>query len=288
MTKATNPTDERLFGLLRQVRPLSDSDRSGIEADAGGIDASRLLERILSSERHHAPRRFRLRISRRRRLVLSAVSACSLAVATAGAIVVFTAGNAPSIAFAGWSAEPTAPATGQVQSAETECQRSSKLTSHTAALTDVRGPYTLLVFAGSVGSLCVTGPSIQSPTGEPAIVPFNAFLSASSEAGRRAATEHGEQPTAAPGATSLAPDAIQSVVTGGAATRESTAKPAFNFDVGQSGSDVSAVTLVLEDGTRVSATISQGWFAAWWPGSSTAQTAEITTTNGTTTQRLIP
>ena len=36
--------------------------------------------------------------------------------------------------------------------------------------------------------------------------------------------------------------------------------------VGRVGTDVTGVTLVLGDGTSVQATVTNGWYAAWWPG----------------------
>jgi hypothetical protein len=41
---------------------------------------------------------------------------------------------------------------------------------------------------------------------------------------------------------------------------------AYSFADGRTGSGVSAVTLILDDGTRVTATVQNGWFVAWWPG----------------------
>jgi len=278
MTRATPITDEQLFELLRETDPLADSGlSSAIETDLVGVDGERLLRRILSSERISTPRPGWQR-SRRRRLVLRAASGGAVAATAVAAVLIFTAGSAPSIAFAGWSADPTAPVSGQVQAAESHCRRNSALASITPTLADTRGPYTLLVYSGSV---CVTGPSLQSPTGEPPVVPFGAFLAASSEAERRAlpsTTSH------APSTTSVAPDAIRTTVAGGA----NTAATAYSFDVGQVGANVTAVTLVLEDGSRVEATSSNGWFAAWWPGNQPATTAEIATTSGTATQQLIP
>jgi hypothetical protein len=277
MTGAIPITDEQLFELLRETDPLADIGH------ASTVERDRLLQRILSSERASTPRPG-LPTSRRRRLVLSAASGGCVAAAAVAAVLVFTAGHAPSVAFAGWSADPTAPANGQVQAAESECQRDSTLASLTPTFADTRGPYTLLVYAGNSGSLCITGPSLRSPTGGPSIVPFGAFLSNSSAAEHRA---HPTTPTL-PNVSSIPPDAIEGIVTGVTITKASAPSAAFSLDVGQVGEKVTAVTFVLDGGSRVAATTANGWFAAWWPGGEPAQTAEITTTTGVTTQQLIP
>jgi hypothetical protein len=55
---------------------------------------------------------------------------------------------------------------------------------------------------------------------------------------------------------------------------------------GSTGSGVSATTLVLSDGTRVTATVGNGLFLAWWPGSAAVTSASLTTPSGTTTQAI--
>jgi hypothetical protein len=62
--------------------------------------------------------------------------------------------------------------------------------------------------------------------------------------------------------------------------------PDFGILTGQVGANVTAVTLVLDDGNRVEATVAHGWFAAWWPGTHAVQSAAITTASRTTTQPL--
>jgi hypothetical protein len=61
---------------------------------------------------------------------------------------------------------------------------------------------------------------------------------------------------------------------------------AYSFVEGRAGSGVTAATLVLDDGTRVQATLQNGWFVAWWPGDHSARSALVTTSAGTTTQTL--
>jgi|HubBroStandDraft_3_1064219.scaffolds.fasta_scaffold17932_2 hypothetical protein len=276
MTRATPISDEQLFELLRRADPLADSGPSStVVADAAGVEGDRLLQRILSSERVSTPRPGWRRAQRRRRLILSVTSGGGVAAAVVAGILVFTAGNAPSVAFAGWSANPTMPASGQVQAAEAKCQRNSALTSLAPTLADTRGPDTLIVYAETSGGLCLTGRSLQSATGGPALARFRS---------------HGVSSTAV-----VAPDAIRGIDTGLIVMKASVPEATLSFNVGRVGANVTAVTLVLRNGGRVEATTSNGWFAAWWPGGVEAQpgglearAAEITTTSGLTTQQLIP
>jgi hypothetical protein len=55
---------------------------------------------------------------------------------------------------------------------------------------------------------------------------------------------------------------------------------------GQAGRDVTAVTLTLDDGSRVKATTEHGWFAAWWPSMQPIRDAEVTTMTGSRTQPI--
>jgi hypothetical protein len=59
---------------------------------------------------------------------------------------------------------------------------------------------------------------------------------------------------------------------------------AYAFAEGRTAPGVSATTLVLDDGTRVTATTANGWFVAWWPGSHEVTAAEVTTPDGVTRQ----
>jgi hypothetical protein len=286
MTRATPIADEQLFELLRDADPLA--------ADIGpssAVEGDRLLQRILSSERVSTPRPDWQRARRRRRLVVSAASGGGVTAAVVAAVLVFTAGKAPSVAFAGWRADPTAAASGQAQVAEAECRRNSALASLKPTLVDTRGPYTLLVYAESSGSLCVTGPHLQSPTGEPPVARLGVFLAASSAAGRSAAQRRGLPYPNHPNplnTTSVAPDAIRRIDNASVIATTTVPQATLTFNDGRIGAYVTAVTIELADGSRVRATTSHGWFAAWWPGSVEAQSAEITTASGTTTQQLKP
>lgn len=60
----------------------------------------------------------------------------------------------------------------------------------------------------------------------------------------------------------------------------------YTFIEGQAGSDVSGVTLEFPGGSSVQATVQNGWFAAWWPGTTDATSAVLTTPAGTPTVTL--
>jgi hypothetical protein len=83
----------------------------------------------------------------------------------------------------------------------------------------------------------------------------------------------------------IAPDAIEVESSGGASIPGQEGQTASVLD-GQVGADVTAVTLVLDDGTSIQTTVANGWFAAWWPGSHGVRSAEITTASGITTHQL--
>ncbi len=53
---------------------------------------------------------------------------------------------------------------------------------------------------------------------------------------------------------------------------------------GPLGAGVSGVTIARSDGTSVQATVKNGWYLAWWPGTEHAVTAQVASTSGTTTQ----
>jgi hypothetical protein len=181
-------------------------------------------------------------------------------------------------AFAGWSPTPTQPQRGQLAAAEAACQNQS-ITSRgvrpvgaTAlpknapppttidpgalkpALTDTRGPFTFVILAGDHGSeSCITGPSFTS-----------------------------RSVTATSGSTSVPAGKV--VLSSTHLTTQE--NQAFTFAEGHTGSDVSGVTLVLDGSTKVKASVANGWFVAWWPGSHNVTSALVTTPSGTSTQAV--
>ncbi len=123
----------------------------------------------------------------------------------------------------------------------------------TPVLTDTRGPFTFVIFRGAANAnaWCISGPNLTS-------------TSMSS------------------GGSSDVPAAGQIVPTFEEHT--ASAGDAYSFVEGHAGAGMTAATLVLSDGSKVQATIQDGWVVAWWPGSAQAVSAQVTTPSGTSTQ----
>ncbi|MGH9091128.1 MAG: hypothetical protein ACRDZR_07105 [Acidimicrobiales bacterium] len=192
---------------------------------------------------------------------------------TAGGIVVAGLGPGAVAAYAAWSPTPTIASPGQVSAADSLCveeatQSFSQATpalgvgapqSWRAVADDVRGPYTLVVLeatsaTGTDQGSCLTGPGALA-TGSLMV-----------------AEPSGSATTPAPGTVSqgyaFGPGSDTTVL------------------VGAVGSGVSGVTIALSDGTRVTATVANGFYAAWWPGDFSPVSTTVTTVSGTSTQRL--
>jgi hypothetical protein len=181
-----------------------------------------------------------------------AIGALASAAGTAGAVaVVISLSAGASNAFAGWSPKPTRPAPDQLAAASADCQTQSPIAGLPLTLTDTRGPFTFSVYANSTtSSTCIKGPTFTAvatnSTSTPITVPAGHILLSGSHGSNR----------------------------GGA----------YSWADGRTGDGVSAVTLTLDDGTTVQATVANGWFVAWWPGSRSVKSAAVTTPSGTSTQ----
>ena len=174
---------------------------------------------------------------------LGGVGLASIAVA----IVALGSGAGP--AFAGWQATPTIATPSEVTQAQQNCGQGLGA----PIVTDSRGPYTAAVYQQSTTSaVCLSGAGVS-------------MSSSSSSSTTKAAA--------------IAPDVIQF---GGGGMRD-TSGDALTLSDGQVGSAVTAVTIDLSDGTSVQATVSNGWYLAWWPGDVRALDAQITTPSGTDT-----
>jgi hypothetical protein len=57
---------------------------------------------------------------------------------------------------------------------------------------------------------------------------------------------------------------------------------------GRTGAGVTAVTIERSDGSSVQASVANGWYLAWWPGTVTATNAKITAASGTSTAAFPP
>ncbi len=183
-----------------------------------------------------------------------AIGALAGAAAAAGTLaVVISLGAGASNAFAGWSPKPTKAAPGQLAAASAACRHSqSSVAGLPLALADTRGPFTFAVYANSESTAsCIEGPSFvllsESQASSPVTVPADRVMLSSLRRSER----------------------------GG---------HAFGFTYGRIGTAVSAVTLVLDDGTDVQATVANGWFVAWWPSGAQLKSAQLTTPAGVSTQ----
>jgi hypothetical protein len=189
-----------------------------------------------------------------RRLVGGLGALAGAGAATAAGLLI-AGGPAASTAFAGWRAAPTAPAPGQLPAAEASCPAGGPspggkvgppraVPPGPPALSDVRGPYSMLLYLDSDGgsTMCMSGGS------------FVRVL-----------------PTSPPSAPAPAADGLViDRVAGGAVT----------FVEGRVGSAVTGAALTLADGTRVTVTVGGGHFIAWWPGSEGVATSTETTASG--------
>jgi hypothetical protein len=223
------------------------------------------------------------------RLAIGTGAGLALA-ATAGivvALVGLSSGAAP--AFAGWTAKPTKPVTGETANALGEC--TSRLASSAGGsgvptdgwqpvLTDTRGPFTSFVLqSGSATATCLTGPSFtttQANNEQPGGAQQHIMSAGSTSAGGPPAVS-----VMGLGGPSSGPisQATQSQFT------TSGGQP-YTFVQGQVEADSTSVTLTLSDATNVQATAADGTFIAWWPGNADATTAQIVTPSGETTQQL--
>lgn len=231
---------------------------------------------------------------RERRLRAPVISVGALAgAATVGTtLAVVLGGSSP--AYAGWSATPTSGLPSA--SADASCQ--SQLASQQASLpkgviegfgnwdnvlTDVRGPFTISLFHDDGAyAACFMGPSFSelnliaapSKSGSNSVSSGVMFQQA-----RGSSSGSGEGSSLSTSSSSL-PQIVESHLT-------TSSDGPYTLIDGQTQPGVTGVTLVLNGGQDVVASVADGWFMAWWPGGNDATAAEVTTASGTTTQALV-
>jgi hypothetical protein len=184
---------------------------------------------------------------RRRRVgPRSAVGTVGVAGA-AGAVVAVVLGSSAAPAFAGWQAKPAA-----VRRPLASIQQLCGQGLGTPVLADSRGPYTAAIYSDSDRSaVCLSGNGVSMNSTPPA----------------------GSPSTVATGAIELA----------GGGLRDSDGNALTLVD-GRVGTGVTGVTVQRSDGSTVQASVENGWYLAWWPGSATADTATVTTASGSSSQ----
>jgi hypothetical protein len=222
------------------------------------------------------------------------VGAIGGAAATTAAIVSAVALTSASPAFAGWRASPTHASSGPTGSANATCQ------SHLASLpgipppsswspvvTDVRGPFTLVVYRDDrADATCLTGPSVIAVSETSGLGGTNGHASSIGLGGsvRRAGSHQGASSWSSSFNLSGSVP-IQQISVDHLSVNS---QGAYTVAEGKVGSEVTAVTLVLGDRNDVQTTTSRGWFVAWWPGHQDPVSAQVTTPGGTTRQPLNP
>jgi hypothetical protein len=195
-----------------------------------------------------------------------ALGALASTAAGAGALaVVVSLGAGASNALAGWTSQPTKPAPGQLAGARASCEASqSPIAGLPLKLADTRGPFTFSIYANSHSSAtCIKGPSFMAISGSMATSAVD--------------VPDGQIVVSSFHSTAGGPNTHTSFPRRG---------PAYSFAEGRTGAGVSGVTLVLDDGSKVQATVGGGWFVAWWPGALEVNAAEVTTPAGVATQKL--
>jgi hypothetical protein len=174
-----------------------------------------------------------------------ALGALGLTSAAAAAGAAVLLGSAAAPAFAGWTASPTAPLPGQLVGAQQRCGTGTG----TPVLTDTRGPYTASIYAD--GSTCVEGNGIT--------------ISSSGGGGRDSSVPVG------------------AIELNGVGQSDSDGHALTMVD-GPIGAGVMGVTVTRSDGSSVQATVKNGWYLAWWPGTEHAVTARVASASGTSAQ----
>src|ERR1700685_2631087 len=151
------------------------------------------------------------------------------AAGTTAVILALTGGA--TTAFAGWKAAPTKAAPGQLGAAGRACTSQGPVAGLPLALSDVRGPFTLQVYANEHESAtCINGPGLSAVRVE----------------------ESSQVETVPAGQVQFS----------GAMSSAQPRQP-YSFAQGRTGAGVRAVTLNLSDGTTVNATVGDGWYLAW-------------------------
>ena len=194
--------------------------------------------------------------------------------------------GAASSAFAGWTSSPTPAPDSQIAGADAACQArldampgGSSSAGLKPVLTDTRGPFTVVIFAGAGGTRsCISSPSFTALSGSRSgAVQTEGVTGAGAGGGQGSASVKGgpDSATVPAGQVKLA-------------TVATTARDGSAYTVveGRTGADVTGTSLVLADGRKVTASTANGWFVAWWPGAQSASAALVSTPSGVTTMHL--
>lgn len=218
---------------LRELDPARDIPDSLVSEPRARALLARLTADMELVPRRPSPRKTRTRVL---------TASLAIAATTAGAFVLAQSVGAPS-AYASWTATPRAATADEVRNWGQHClSMNGSVQSHDYAvrLVEMRGKfaYTVLTAPDGFEATCLihdNGPE-QPVTGGG----FTGSL------------------TAEPQPDGLATNSVRSVTDEGGDTE---------YEVtGKAGAEVAAVSFHV-NGTEVHATLKNGYFAAWWPGS---------------------
>jgi hypothetical protein len=246
--------------------------------------------------------------SRGRRSVMVAGGGVG-AVAAVVSVTLGVFGPGVQSAFASWSPSPTTPQGDQVSSAVATCTQAVAYwagqanganpqspipvtaTGLSPVLEDVRGDFTLVALTSTNSAThdfasCLTGGS-SWPAG-PQILLSSSNGSGESTIGLMGPGNGDGQ------AHPFAASASSSIGAGAAPNADNVGGPSTNWNsvsndevaTGEAGSAVTGVTLELSDGARVTATLSNGFYGAWWPGNASVTTINVTTVTGSHTMTV--
>lgn len=259
---------------LRRIDPTYGAhDRSKSAA------AERMLVRILDTPRTlpsdapttaRRPARTGGIVMRNRGWATVGLASAAVAAALLLPTVVNTIGSP---AFASWTSEPQVLSASKAAQLQDDCLATptgvvdgGTVGAPTAALSEVRGDFsfTLVATDRAVGSCFVLDEAPTGPQGEQEQA-AHTWMAAS------------DLPAPPPDGTTVS--------WGGSF---SSAEGTYTSALGRVGSDVVSVTLTAADGRRVQASVSQGYFLAWWPGESEDElTVDCTLADGSTTSRVL-
>jgi hypothetical protein len=231
---------------------------------------------------------------RHRRAAPTALGATAVGAAAAGtALVVALGGAAP--AYAGWSATPTAASSSPSSQADQSCL--GALSSVQPAgrelgsgpwqplLTDVRGPFTVALYQNNSADMgCFTSSSFTQVTVVSSDGTSNGVLKVSgSDSGSGSGSGSPAQGLSTGTVGGTTSGDLQNVVQ----SHLSTTDGPYTLVDGRVASGVTGVTLVLDNGQDVVATVADGWLLAWWPSDAAATSSQVTNASGTTSETLV-
>ena len=195
-------------------------------------------------------------------------------------IVLLSSGT--TAAYAGWSAVPTTPSAPALAAAKASCKRVggplfTRAVAGRLVLTDERGRYIAELFTSGIDvGICITNDTGGggSVGGDALVLGFYAAP------GPDQLGISGGGGGSAPGFAD-AGSPTDSVGAGSNAGREI-------HRYGRAGNDIAAVTFVFSDGSKVDATVENGWYFAWWPNLNQPASVRATTRSGQTLSSPMP